>query len=73
MTHQELEARMQETLRLIRELRQTKEQLQEDILTILESFGIDSALEGAEYNSMVDALCKTVIANINRFEKNINV
>ena len=51
--------------------RELKEQLQEDILTILESFGVDDSLEGAEYNSMVDSLCKAVImnVNINNYEK----
>ena len=51
--------------------RELKEQLQEDILTILESFGVDDSLEGAEYNSMVDSLCKAVIMNVNNYEKKL--
>jgi hypothetical protein len=41
-----------------------KEQLQNDILTILEGWGIDEALEGAEYNRLVNALCENVIFRI---------
>ena len=47
-------------------LEEVKEQLQEDVLTILEGFGIDEALEGADYNNLVSALCDTIITNINK-------
>jgi hypothetical protein len=50
-------------------IKELKEQLQNDILTILEGFGVDNALEGAEYNSMVTALCNAVIKNINELKK----
>lgn len=47
-------------------LEEVKEQLQEDVLTILEGFGIDEAMEGADYNKLVSALCDTIITNINK-------
>lgn len=46
------------------------EEVKEDILTILEEFGIDEAMEEADYNNLVDALCNTVIKNINKLNKN---
>ena len=45
---------------------EVKQQIQEDILTILEGFGVDEMFEGGEYNSMVNSLCETVISNINK-------
>jgi len=46
------------------------EEVKEDILTILEEFGIDEAMEGADYNNLVDALFNIVIKNINKLNKN---
>jgi len=43
-----------------------KEQLQEDILSILEGFGIDEAMEGADYNRLVSSLCDAVVHNVNK-------
>ncbi len=47
-------------------IKEAKEQIQQDILVILESFGIDEAMEGSDYNAMVTAMCESVIANINK-------
>jgi len=47
-------------------VKEVKEQLQEDVLVILEGFGIDEAMEGGDYNNMVSALCDTIINNINK-------
>lgn len=49
--------------------KELKEQLQNNILTILESFGVDDALDGDEYNDMVDALCNSVIDNVDKLNK----
>lgn len=46
-----------------------KEQLQEDVLTILEGFGVDEAMEGADYNNLVSALCDAIITNLNNLGK----
>ena len=46
-----------------------KEQLQNDVLTILEGFGIDEAMEGRDYNNMVSAICDSIINNVNKFNK----
>ena len=48
--------------------REVKEQLQEDVLTVLEGYGIDDALEGAEYNGLVSALCNTIITNLDKLD-----
>lgn len=45
---------------------EAKEQLQENVLTILEGFGIDDALEGADYNDLVTALCDTIVDTLNK-------
>jgi len=45
-----------------------KEQLQEDVLVILESFGVDEAMEGEDYNNLVTALCEAVIVNVNKLK-----
>ena len=50
------------------DIKELKEQLQNDILTVLEGFGVDDALEGAEYNGMVTALCDAVIKNVNKLK-----
>ena len=50
-------------------MREVKEQLQEDVLTILEGFGIDEALEGKDYNNLVNALCDAIITNLNKLDK----
>lgn len=48
---------------------QLKEQLQEDVLSILEGFGVDEAMEGGDYNNMVAAICDAVIHNVDKLEK----
>lgn len=45
---------------------EAKEQLQENVLSILEGFGIDDALEGADYNDLVTALCDTIVDTLNK-------
>ena len=49
-------------------IKELKEQLQNDILTILEGWGIDEAMEGADYNNMVSALCDAIINNVNKLK-----
>jgi hypothetical protein len=50
-------------------IKELKEQLQEDVLSILEGFGIDEAMEGADYNNLVSTLCDTIISNINKLKQ----
>jgi len=45
-----------------------KEQLQEDVLTILEGFGLDEAMEGVDYNNLVNSLCDTIINRLNQIK-----
>ena len=47
-------------------IKEAKEQLQEDVLTILEGFGVDEAMEGADYNNLVNALCDTIVNKLNK-------
>ena len=49
-------------------IKQVKEQMQEDILTILEGFGVDESLEGADYNKLVTELCDVVITGLNNIK-----
>ena len=50
-------------------INETKEQLQEDVLSILEGFGVDEAMEGADYNRLVSALCETIILHLNKLNQ----
>ena len=45
-----------------------KEQLQEDVLIILESFGVDEAMEGEDYNNLVFLFCDSVLTNVNKLK-----
>jgi hypothetical protein len=45
---------------------EVKEQLQEDILSILEGFGIDEAMDKQDYERIRNAMCDAVIANLNK-------
>ena len=49
-------------------MEELKEQLQEDILSILEGFGVDEAMEGSDYNNLVSNLCDAVICNIDKLK-----
>jgi hypothetical protein len=42
-----------------------KQQLQEDVLTILEGFGVDKSMGGQDYDNMATALCDAIIYNLN--------
>ena len=46
-----------------------KEQMQQDILNVLTSFGIDEALSPIEWNALQNALCDLTIANIDKIKK----
>lgn len=50
-------------------IKETKEQLQEDVLSILEGFGIDEALTGQDYSRLVSALCETIIFRLNKLNQ----
>ncbi len=50
-------------------IKELKEQMQEDIITILEGFGVDEAMEGGDYNNMVSALCDAVINNVDKLKQ----
>ena len=47
--------------------KELKAQLQEDVLSILEGYGVDEAMEGGDYNNMVSAICDALIHNVNIF------
>ena len=51
-------------------IKEVKEQVQEDILTILEGYGVDEAMEGGDYNNLVSALCDQVVHNLNKLKTN---
>jgi hypothetical protein len=47
-------------------LREVKEQLQEDILSILEGFRADEDMDKGDYEDFKNALCKAVIINLDK-------
>ena len=53
-------------------LREVKEQLQEDILSILEGWGIEEAMNKEDYERIKNALCDSVIFNLDKLDKPID-
>lgn len=49
--------------------KEVKEQLQEDVLSILDGWGIEEAMDENDYEKMKNALCQSIIHNINKIEK----
>lgn len=47
-------------------LREVKEQLQEDLLSLLEGIGIDEALPEQDYENLKTEVCDIVITNLNK-------
>jgi hypothetical protein len=47
------------------QIQQVKAQLQEDVLTILEGFGVDETMNGEDYNNLTTALCEVILSNLN--------
>jgi hypothetical protein len=47
-----------------------KEQIQEDIMSILDEFGIKEAMTSQGYNEILDSLCDSVVRNINKSNPN---
>lgn len=43
-----------------------KEQLQQDILTLLESYGINEALSPREWESLKDNVCDIIVTDLNK-------
>jgi len=50
-------------------IKEVKEQLQEDVLSILEGFGIDEAMDSDDYNNLVSVLGDAIITNLNKLNK----
>ena len=43
-----------------------QEQLQQDILSILEGFGIEEIMKNQDYEKMKDVICNAIISHINK-------
>lgn len=50
-------------------MKELKEQLQEDILSLLEGFNIGDCLSPMDYDALKDALCESVISNVNKLNQ----
>lgn len=50
-------------------IKEVKEQLQEDILSILEGFGIEEAMDTRDYENIKNAICDSIISNLNKLNK----
>jgi len=46
-----------------------KEQLQQDILSVLEGFGIKEAMDENDWMKLQSVVCDIVITNVNRLDK----
>ena len=53
-------------------IREVKEQLQEDILSILEGWGINEALDEIDYEKLKNSLCDAVISNLDKLDNPID-
>ena len=51
---------------------EVKQQLQEDILSILEGFGIEEAMDEQDYERIKNAMCDAVIANLDKLDEPID-
>ena len=49
--------------------KEVKEQLQEDILSILEGFRADEEMDKGDYEDFKAALCQAVIDNLNKLNE----
>ena len=47
---------------------EVKQQLQEDILSILEGFGIEDVMDEDDYEGIKNALCDSVIFNLDKLD-----
>ena len=50
-------------------LREVKEQTQEDILTVLDSWEIGSLMSKQEYEKFKNVICDVVIKNLDKIEE----
>lgn len=48
---------------------EVKQQLQEDILSILEGWGIEEAMDEEDYERIKNALCDSVIHNLDKLKE----
>jgi len=46
-----------------------KEQLQEDLLSLLEGMGIEDTLSPSDYENLKNEVCGIVITNVNKLNK----
>lgn len=47
-------------------INEVKEQLQEDILSLLEGMGLDEALDESDWESLQSEVCEIVVHNLNK-------
>ena len=50
-------------------IQEVKEQTQEDLLCLLESMGLDEALDPRDWESLKTEVCDIVITNLNNLNK----
>jgi hypothetical protein len=51
-------------------LSEVKEQIQQDLISLFEGFGIDEAMESQDYAKFTNIACDIVITNLNRINEN---
>jgi hypothetical protein len=48
--------------------KELKEQLQEDILSVLEEWGVSEALDPNDWEKLKDTVCDIIISNVNKLK-----
>ena len=54
-------------------IRELKEQLQEDVLSILDAWGIEEEMGEKDFRKMSDEICDAIIHNINMLNEKTSV
>jgi hypothetical protein len=49
--------------------KELKEQLQEDILSVLEGWGVSEALDPNDWEKLKDTVCDIIISNVNKLKQ----
>ena len=50
------------------EIQEIQKQLQEDLLSVIESYGVDEAMEQKDYEAFKTLICQIVIDNIKKLK-----
>jgi len=49
-------------------IQEVREQIQEDLLSIVEGYGLEQTMDQTDYENLMTSLCDAVVQNINKLE-----